>query len=236
MLSFEVLLILGVIGFYLYDSIMLFNINELLLTKSYKGWFYSFPALGFQLLKRYPLLPNPLIPHMAIFRVSWPNDAKLFDEDKFKIFSQSLKPVQLAVNILFMLLLIYLPMIALMYGSGPKLLIIFGITYLLISTILLYIFNNKDKLYMSNKRFVSFAFESLVCPPFALNMVRKISLNHPNLGDPIFFSESVFDINNQEIFNKDISKLINRRMSFLEVDSDNYIELSSYYPKLKVRK
>jgi hypothetical protein len=233
MLSFEALLILGVIGFYLYDSMMLFHINELLLTKSYKGWLYKFPELDFQLLKKYPLLPNPLAPNVAIFRTSWPKDSQPIDKSKLDNFIQHLAPVQLVVNVLLLLLFIYIPVIALMYGSGSKLLIIFAMTYLFISVILFYIFNNKDELYISNSKFFSLVFESLACPPFALNMVRKISLNYPNLGDPISFSRNMFDSDCQKIFNKDVNSAINRNMKFLEVDSERYLELDSYLSRLK---
>lgn len=228
MFSFESLLILGVIGFYLYDSIMLFNINELLLTKSYKGWFYKFPELGFQLLRRYPLLPNPLTPHVAIFRTSWPNDMKPLNENLFSKFSRSLEPVQLAVNMLLLLLLGYIPIISLAYGSGSKLLVLFLMIYLLIIAILIYVFNNKKTLLLSNGEFTSLALEAFLCPPFALNMVRKISLNYPNIGDPIGFSEGVFDKDSKKTFGKDISRVINRRMMFLEVESENYFKLNKY--------
>ncbi len=232
MLSFESWLILGVIGFYLYDSIMLLNINELLLTRSYKSWFYKFPELGFQLLRRYPLLLNPLTPHVAIFRTSWPNDIKPLNEDKFSKFIQSLELIQLVVNILLLLLLVYLPVISLVYGSGAKLLTLFLMIYLLIAVILVYVFNNKKELLLSNGDFISIAFEAFLCPPFALNMVRKISLNYPNIGDPVSFSENVFDENSKKKLNKDIAKVINRRMMFLEVDSDNYLKLNTYLEEL----
>ncbi len=232
MLSFEALLILGVIGFYLYDSIMLFNINELLLTKSYKGWFYRFPALELQLLRRYPLVLNPLTPSIAIFRTSWPNDVNFFNESKIDKFSQSLKPVRLIVNILFLLLLGCLPIISLTYGSGPKLLSLFLVIYLLIIVILVYVFNNRQELILSKGDFTSLALESFLCPPFALNMVRKISLNYPNIGDPITFSENFFDKDSKKVFSKVFGKVINRRMMFLEVESEHYLKLDAYLKKL----
>ena len=37
------------------------------------------------------------------------------------------------------------------------------------------------------------AFDSLACAPFALNLVRKITLNRSLVGDPIFFAHQVLD-------------------------------------------
>jgi len=55
------------------------------------------------------------------------------------------------------------------------LLLIFGnITFALV-----WVWLNRTKFNLSNKRFASLAFESLICPPFALNIVRHLSLNIP---------------------------------------------------------
>lgn len=232
-LSFEILLIIGVIGFYLYDSIMLLNINELILTRSHKGWFYKFPILDFQLLRKYPLLPNPLTPDVAIFRTSWPREAQSVNEKELECFTQHLRPVQLIVDVLLLLLLIYLPVVSLIYGSGSKLLIIFAMIYLFIAVILKYIFDKKDELHLSKSNFASLAFESIACPPFALNMVRRISLNYPNLGDPVAFSKRTFGSDTQSHFDGDIKDAISKNMRFLEIDSPHYLELENYLNKVK---
>ena len=229
MFSFEVWLVLGVVGFYLYDLIMLLSINELLLTKSDKGWSYKFPEFSYQLLRKYLLLPNPLTPDVAIFRVSWPKEpSSSANDNRLVDFISILEPIQASINTLLLLLLLFIPMVSLVYGSGTKLLIIFGMIYIFILTALVYIFNNRDKLYLSNGKFLSLAFESIACPPFALNMVRKISLNYPNLGDPAHFAKHMFDGTSKSKFCKDLNKSISKDMTFLDVDSRRYLRLQSY--------
>lgn len=212
---------------------MLLSINELLLTQSHKGWFYKFPELSFQLLRKYLLLPNPLTPDVAIFRTSWPKRSQSIDKTRLDGFVQALEPIQSIIGVLLLLLFIYLPVIALVYGSGAKLLIIFGMTYLFIFVILIYVFNNRDRLCISNSRFVSLAFEAVACPPFALNIVRKISLNYSNIGDPVSFSKCMFDLNSKTEFNRDISQVINKNIDFLEVGSERYLKLKKYLDKIK---
>ena len=226
--SFEVLLVLGVFGFYFYDSFMLLNLNELILTRSAKHWSYKFPLLGFQLLRKYPLLPNLLTPNVVLFRTFWPGNDQHLNLKELDIFIKSLLPVQITVVLLLLLMLVCLPVVAFVYGSGVKLLIIFSFIYLVIVSILIYVFTQKDNLYLTKAKFISIAFESIVCPPFALNIVRKITLNHPLLGDPYVFSKKVFDSNTQLSFTRDLGYAIEENLKFHETDSNRYIELKEY--------
>ena len=90
------------------------------------------------------------------------------------------------------------------------------------------IFTQKDNLYLTKAKFISIAFESIACPPFALNIVRKITVNHPLLGDPYVFSKKVFDSNTQLSFTRDLGYAIEENLKFLETDSNRYIELKEY--------
>ena len=222
-------MVLGIIGFYFYDAIMLLNLNELILTRSIRHWSYKFPLLSFQLLRKYPLLPNLLTPNVALFRTFWPrNDQQLIPVKELDIFIKSLLPVQIIVVLLLLLMLVCLPVVAFVYGSGVKLLIIFSFIYLVIVSILIYVFTQKDNLYLTKAKFISIAFESIACPPFALNIVRKITLNHPLLGDPYVFSKKVFDSNTQLSFTRDLGYAIEENLKFHETDSNRYIELKEY--------
>ena len=234
--SFEVLLVLGVFGFYFYDSFMLLNINELILTRSSKNWSYQFPILSFQLLKKFPFLPNLLTPNAALFKVLWPTNDDNLDSKALDVFIKSLIPIQITVIILLLLILIYLPIVAFIYGSGAELLIIFSTIYIVIASILIYIFTQKNNLHLTNIKFISIAFESIVCPPFALNMVRKISLNYSINIDPYLFSNEMFDKNTKLLFTKNLCNVIEDNMKFFEEDSRRYIELDEYLCLIKSEK
>ena len=234
--SFEVLLVLGVFGFYFYDSFMLLNINELILTRSVKSWSYKFPILGFQLLKKFPFLPNLLTPNVALFQVLWPTNDDNLDSKALDVFIKSLIPIQMTVIILLLLILIYLPIVAFIYGSGVELLILFSTIYIVIASILIYIFTQKNNLHLTNIKFISIAFESIICPPFALNMVRKISLNYSINIDPYIFSNEMFDTNTKLLFKNNLCNVIEENMKFFEEDAPRYIELDKYLCHIRTEK
>ncbi len=229
MQSFETLLVLGVFILYIYDSLMLLSINELLITRSRNNWSYKLPFLEYQLLRKYPLLPNLLMPGIAIFRTYWPGPStKSSNINEVNDFIKKLLPIQLIIYVLLVLQLIILPMIVYYYGSGVKLLIVFAAIYFTILGALIYIFCNRDNLYISRTKFLSLAFESLACPPFALNIVRNISLNYPELNDPLMIAKKVFDTASYKTFCGDLASVVEKNMSFIDVNSSHYKDLNKY--------
>ena len=65
-----------------------------------------------------------------------------------------------------------------MYGAGALLLALFMATYLLIGAAMVIVFRRRAALGLSSRQFSGLAFEALACAPFAVNLVRKISLRH----------------------------------------------------------
>jgi hypothetical protein len=234
--SFEVLLVLGVFGLYCYDSLMLLNFNELIFIRFKKKWSYKFPILSFQLLRKFLFLPNLLTPNIALFQVFWPSSDQDVNFKEFDIFIKSLIPVQVISVMLLVLMFVCLPIVAFRYGSGINLLIVFFAIYILIISILIYLFTQKNNLKLSNTKFVSIAFESIVCPPFALNIVRKISLNYPINVDPYIFSKKMFDEPTKRSFKHRLCIIIKKKMSFFEDDSSRFIELNKYLNQIKSEK
>jgi hypothetical protein len=234
--SFEALLVLGVFGLYCYDSFMLLNFNELIFIRFKKKWSYKFPILSLQLLRKFPFLPNLLTPNVPLFQVFWPSRDQGLNTKELDTFIKSALPIQIISVLLLLLMFIGLPIIAFTYGSSVKLLIIFSTIYSLIVCILIYIFNQKHNLKISNTKFLSIAFESIVCPPFSLNMVRKISLNFPMNVDPYIFSKKMFEEETKKSFKTNLSIMIDKKMNFLEKDSERFIELNNYLNQIKSEK
>ena len=234
--SFEALLVLGVFGLYCYDSLMLLNFNELIFIRFKKKWSYKFPILGLQLLRKFLFLPNLLTPNISLFQVFWPSSDQDVNFKEFDIFIKSLIPVQVISVMLLVLMFVCLPIVAFRYGSGINLLIVFFAIYILIISILIYLFTQKNNLKLSSTKFVSIAFESIVCPPFALNIVRKISLNYPINVDPYIFSKKMFDEPTKRSFKHRLCIIIKKKMSFFEDDSSRFIELNKYLNQIKSEK
>jgi len=233
MVSFESALVLGVIGLYLYDSIMLLKINELIIVNSAGKWSYKFPIFGYQLLRKYPLITNVFTPSYVVFKTFWPGGGDCASPKKIESFIKLLWPVQMLVTVLLCLFFVFLPIVSFVYGSGVILLGVFLLIYVVIVGVLTFVFFLRKKLHLTNYKFISIAFESLVCPPLSMNIVKKITLQHPNIGDPYLFSKNTFDSDTLDHFVVSLASAVDRNLKFLERGSSHYLYLDEYLHQIK---
>ena len=228
-LSFEVLLVLGVVGFYLFDSAMLLYFNELVFAETNGKWGFSYPESRWQILGKNTYLPNPLRPDHTLFRVCWSvSEAGERQEDQqaLRHFLASLYPLKVMTLGLYALLLIGLPIMLLGFGRGFGLLLLIAVVYLTIAVMLIQIFRQREELGLPGKAFAKLAFDSLACAPFALNLVRKITLRRSLRGNPIFFAHEFFDA---ATFARLVHALCQRVDEEIEIED----EASSRYCALK---
>ena len=228
MLSFEALLVLGVLLFYLYDSLMLLNVNELIVQKTFKKWSYRFPVFGFQILRKFPLIMNLLMPNFLVFNLSWPSPKEEIDSGRLEILINSLLPLQIIASLLLMLIIFAIPFVAFIFDSGPQLLTLFMFIYLLIIISICYLFIYRGPLGLSSLKLSSIAFECILCPPFAINIARKVSMSYEIGSDPIDCSKMLFDKQTFKLFKSDLTSLLKTNMKYYEKDSARYTELQSY--------
>jgi hypothetical protein len=175
--SFEVLLPIGAIAFYVYDSALLLYGNELALERARTGWRTS-AGLPLQIARRRPFVPNPLVPGALLFRVRWdvelggPTDAP-FDAEALRT---TLTSIRALVTLQALLLLVVLPPTSILLGAGRLLLAVFVFYYLLTFAVVGILIVKRRTLRVPSRRIAWLALESLLCAPFAANMVRKVAL------------------------------------------------------------
>jgi hypothetical protein len=192
--SFEVLLPVGAIGLYLFDSILLLYSNEVLFLRRGHRWRF---VMSTQLLVegRRLCFVSPLTPAIPQFRVRWSEgDARQEQEDEPALlaFFGALRPLQYLVSGL-LLLLLALPVELLFFGTGPELLALMAAFYLLILVALGYTYARRAVLRLSVKSFLALSFDALACAPFAINLVRKLGMRRSLAGNPIDFARRTFD-------------------------------------------
>jgi hypothetical protein len=232
--SFEVLLLLGVVGFYLYDSSMLLYSNEMVyLEKNYK-WSFASPGNNWGILGKILYIPNPVRPDIVMLRVYWTESQHTFignmEENRraLETLINEVRPIQYMVLVLFVLLSLGLSIALFKYGGGAFLLIIFGMVYVTIALILAYTFWKKDVLQLTMRKWLFLVFESLLCPPFALNILRKITLNHTISCEPILLAENVFE---KDVFNRLVDFVtlrIDQQLEYLANDHPRFNPLHTY--------
>ena len=185
-LASEALLMLGVFGLYLLDAAMLLYADEVVLTRGRKGWSASIGA-GYMLGGRFPCLPAPFAPWRATFRESWDATLQPDATAPAEAFWRALLPVQCASAVLSGLLFVVLPSALFLHATHMQLLILIATVYCTSATCIAYTIRRRHILGLSGRAVAALAFDVLACPPFAVNIARKISLARGLGADPRAF-------------------------------------------------
>jgi hypothetical protein len=191
-LPVEIWLALGIALFYLYDSLVMLEPNELVLIESGGRWNAFVPLSDWQFRGKYVYLPNPFVPVQTLYRLDWhrsggnlPNPAVL---DGFLAAQVFLRPV---VLVLFFLLAVLLP-VAICYVAPLRLLLaIVGEAYAFILIAALLLYRQRKGLLLDGKAALKLAMDGLLCAPFSLNLIRKLGLGYNWQGDPVAFAHGV---------------------------------------------
>lgn len=172
---------------------MLLYFNEIVFSLSLSRWGFSNPHGRWRFAGKKPYIPNPLVPFSPIFRLSWSKDNKGLAENNtedFDTFLSELKLIGYPIITLMYLMFICVPIALLKFGAGIQLLIIMGSIYITIGFTLILIYRKKDLFKLTNKMYWSIVFDAIACPPFSINIVRKISLNYPIRYDALEFGKT----------------------------------------------
>jgi hypothetical protein len=207
---FEVLLPLGAIGLYLFDSTLLLYSNELLFAPHSGRWSFAMSS-SLLLGGRRVCFLNPFTPATPQFRVRW-SEADIRHEQEplpqLDAFLAALGPLRYLVGLLWLLLLA-LPVDVFFLGTGVELLALMAAFYAVILAALGFIYARRQALQVSGKAFLALSFDCLACAPFAINLVRKLALRRSLAGNPIDFARRTFE---PEIFSA-LLQAVARRVS-----------------------
>jgi len=180
LLEYEALLMASVVGLYLYDSSVLLYANEGVLIPAGKHWRVGFGSDKARLLGKELFVPNPLLPHRPLFRLSWQFEggASASGTD-WTTRRDTFGPLVPLVWIMTLALFVFLPA-GLFTRLGERMILsAILLLYLGIVLALVWLWINRARFELSRRRLAGLSFESLACSPFALNLIRKISLGMP---------------------------------------------------------
>lgn len=169
----------GIVLMYLYDSALLLYHDEVAFEA--RGGGIVSGGLVLELGGRLLFVPNPLAPHRPLYRLSWLAAARPGSGGG----AASLRRLAWRLSILapwsLLLLVLFfvgLPACLWLAGTNAALLAWLAATYASILAALGVAVVQRRRLALTNRQLWSLARDALLCPPFALNLVRKISLEH----------------------------------------------------------
>lgn len=174
----EILLMAIAVGLYLYDSLLLLCFNEAVLFHQGRRWRVGFGSTRARMRERELYLPSPFAPQRPIFRMAWRCEAgsaaaSATDWEALSRRFSALSPCLLGMALALFLLL---PLGLFTRLGDAAILTAVALLYANILGALAWVWLKRDQFGVSLSRFAAIAFESIVCAPCALNLVRKLSL------------------------------------------------------------
>lgn len=199
-MTFEVGLYVGVVAFYVYDATTLLYVNEVIFTLTRRGWAFTCPTSSYTLNRRVPFVAGvftPFTPRFHVYRTQ-PGGGSVdppFNEPRYLA---ALLPVRLLAACLTVMLFVLLPVI-LFIANATWLLYLFAATYLSCLSLAILIFTKRTSFGLSNRECVSLCSEILLCPPFAVSVIPKMSRGRfDGVGRLAFAREKLTDADYQQ--------------------------------------
>ncbi len=187
----ELYLVVGALLFYLLDSVLLLYGDELLFATGPRGW-HNVAAGDLLLFGRRVLVPNPLTPGARLLRACWSGASAPMERASAPAFLRALYPLQWGVVALLLLIAVALPTVLYAFGQGLPLLLLLASIYALNLCMTAWLWRVRTALGLGARACIFLTVDLLLCPPFAINLVRKITLQQKQAGDPLSFATAHF--------------------------------------------
>jgi hypothetical protein len=188
-ISAEIQLFALAVGFYVFDSMLLLFPNEGVLSQSSKNrWQVKFGSANNRIRGKEIIFPNLFLPHRPIYKLAWDYEGR--NNEKYVAIDWNgqhdrFRPLMIPIYLIGFGQFVLFPYVIFFFLTDISILISLGYLYVSIIIALIIVFRRRSSLKMSNKNFFSLSFECLVCPPIAVNLVRKLSLNLPGPSEDL---------------------------------------------------
>lgn len=172
----EVALLLVAAGLYLYDSaLLLYGDEGVIQPAGWRGWVVRFGS-GIQIRGKNLFVPSPFLPHRPVFRLAWaPAGGAAFGDQAWTERRKLFQPLAPLVWGMWVSLFVLLPL-GLFSSLGEQMVLgAIALLYLNILALLGWLAVKRNTFRIGAKRLAGLAFEALICSPFAVNLVRKVS-------------------------------------------------------------
>lgn len=168
-----------VAGLFIYDSALLLYCNEgVLIPMGRKSWAVRFGSDKIQWMGKEVYIPNPLLIHRPVFRLAWDFEGASADGQWLPARNPFCALVPLVWG-MAIALFVLLPLGLFSRLGEPMLLLALVSLYASLFAALLWLWLNRRRLELSARQLAALSFECMLCAPFALNLIRNLSVRLP---------------------------------------------------------
>lgn len=185
----------AVAALYAYDSALLLHANEAVLVRDFGGrWRAGFGSTSTTFRGRQLWMPNLLAPMQPLFRLLWSHEhADPRAASDLEQRSERLAFLAPWVIALFVALFGVLPL-ALFGGLGDLAIVAaFALGYGLVLLMAALVWLRREGLGLEGRAALALMLDLLLCPPFALNLVRRLSLRQALAADFVASARVLLD-------------------------------------------
>lgn len=169
-------LVCGAIALHAYDASLLLFRDEVLFTHGRRGWQATLGS-GVTLGGRYLAMAGAWTPALPVFRACWSDDAtRAAPRAPMPALLRALRPLQWASCVLALLLFVGMPLGLWWHVGHAWMLALVVALYGTAFACVAWIWRHRRVFGLDRKAFASVAFDVVACPPFAVNVVRKLTL------------------------------------------------------------
>jgi hypothetical protein len=236
-LSAELTLVLLALGLYVFDSLRLMHPSEGVFLASGRNWHASFGTDQMQLSGKNLFLFSPLAPGRPAFRSTW------FDETAvdaaqaaglLRARAEGLRFLFWPVTVQLVVMFTVVPVCLFRFPGEP---LVLALVFLYVNALfaLGLVALWRKRLAIGWGRFALIAVECLVCIPYSINLVRKLSLAYAPADNMVEIAKALLD----EAALFDAAAVLDKRIATaLEVEdegSENQLELLRLRERMRVR-
>ena len=215
--SAELLLAIALVALYVQDSASLLHFDDVLVAGTRRGWHVS-TGSDLELRGRFLFVPNVLLPAGTLFRSNWLQPAAGPDEDPDALasFAKRLWPIRIGCMFAGAAILVMLPALLLTSRDPLWMLGAVCLAYLWIIAMLTMLFVQRKALGLTGFKFAALVTESILCPPHAVNLYRRMCALRGFRGDPIRFASRTLSTHERE----HLRSAINARIALFALADD----------------
>ena len=223
-------LLVGVIGFYAYDAVMLLFHNEVVLFEESDGrWTFS-AGSDFELAGRHVFVPALLAPHRPVLRLRWSSRVQRHDVPQLRGLRTwragvaATRASVVSISTMFAAL----PLLLIATDSAFALLAWMLAVYLAIVLALVRTWRLRRMTSLTRKDFASLASDALLCAPYALNLIRKQGMRAYARFDLVPVALALLDAGERLRLIDVIRGKLQRQMDMEDTGSDRHTQILTY--------